>query len=165
MQYLQNDTAANIIADTVTSLVSKRLNQGKRLINVMSGGYDNNTHCYYFIDKDQSHIVNTMDEIHDKRNLYDVEVLMIHLEYIDIEDDDYSIYNSDVKLLEVRTLQTDSATASTLFLDKLYEDKDSKLIKKIYVYKNEVFNTEADLVFHLVDERDARGNNLLFNEL
>ena len=40
MQYLQNDTAANIIADTVTSLVSKRLNQGKRLINVMSGGYD-----------------------------------------------------------------------------------------------------------------------------
>nr|DAK89584.1 MAG TPA: hypothetical protein [Caudoviricetes sp.] len=29
MQYLQNDTAANIIADTVTSLVSKRLNQGK----------------------------------------------------------------------------------------------------------------------------------------
>lgn len=44
---------------------------------------------------------------------------MIHLEYIDIEDDDYSIYNSDVKLLEVRTLQTDSATASTLFLHKL----------------------------------------------
>lgn len=29
MQYLQNDTAANIIADTVTRLVSKRLNQGK----------------------------------------------------------------------------------------------------------------------------------------
>ena len=29
MQYLQNDTAANIIANTVTSLVSEKLQNGK----------------------------------------------------------------------------------------------------------------------------------------
>lgn len=153
MQYLQNDTAANIIADTVTSLVSKGLNQGKRLINVMSGGYDNNTHCYYFIDKDQSHIVNTMDEIHDKRNLYDVEILMIHLDYQIIEDEHHEVYDHDAKILEVRSLVTDSATATTLFLDTLWKHKDVKSIKKIYVYKNEVFDTVENLILYLVDQK------------
>lgn len=162
MQYLQNDTAANIIADTVTSLVSKRLNQGKRLINVMSGGYDNNTHCYYFIDKDQSHIVNTMDEIRNSTNLYDLEILMIHLEYMVIEEKYYEVYDHDVKVLEVRSLVTDSATASTLFLNRLWNDKDAKSIKKIYVHDNEVFNTIEDLMLYLVKQKK---NNLLFNEL
>lgn len=165
MQYLQNDTAANIIADTVTSLVSEKLQNGKRLINVLSGGYDNNTHCYYFIDKDQKHIVNTHREISEHKNLYDVEILMIHLDYQVIEDEHYEIYDHDAKTLEVRELITDSATATTFFLDTLWKHKDVKSIKKIYVYKNEVFDRKADLIFHLVDERDARGNNLLFNEL
>lgn len=153
MQYLQNDTAANIIADIVTSLVSEKLQNGKRLINVLSGGYNNNTHCYYFIDKDQSHIVNTNREINEKKNLYDVEVLMIHLDYQIIEDEHYEVYDHDAKILEVRTLQTDSATASTLFLDKLWEHKDVRSIKKIYVYKNEVFDTIQNLILYLVDQK------------
>ena len=162
MQYLQNDTAANIIADTVTSLVSKRLSQGKRLINVMSGGDDNNIHCYYFIYKDQSHIVNTIDEIRNSTNLSELEILMIHLEYMVIEEKYYEVYDHDVKVLEVRSLVTDSATASTLFLNRLWNDKDAKSIKKIYVHDNEVFNTIEDLILYLVKQKK---NNLLFNEL
>lgn len=153
MQYLQNDTAANIIADTVTSLVSEKLQNGKRLINVLSGGNDNNTHCYYFIDKDQSHIVNTNREINEKENLYDVEVLMIHLDYQTIEDEQYEVYDHDAKILEVRSLVTDSATATTLFLDTLWKHKDTKSIKKIYVYKNEVFDTIQNLILYLVDQK------------
>lgn len=162
MQYLQNDTAANLIADTVTSLVSNRLNQGKRLINVMSGGDDNNTHCYYFIDKDQEHIVNTYREIRESTNLYDIEILMVHLECMVIEDKYYTVYDHDAKILEVRSLITDSATASTYFLDRLWNDKNAKSIKKIYVHDNEVFNTIEDLMLYLVKQKK---NNLLFNEL
>lgn len=162
MQYLQNDTAANIIADTVMSLVSKRLNDGKRLINVLSGGHNNNTHCYYSIDKDQEHIVNTNKEIRENTNLYDIEILMIHLEYMIIEEKYYEVYDHDAKVLEVRSLVTDSATASTCFLDRLWNDKDAKSIKKVYVHNNEIFNTIEELILHLVKQKE---DNLLFNEV
>lgn len=82
----------------------------------MSGGYDNNTHCYYFIDKDQEHIVNTNEEIRENTNLYDIEIL----------------------------------TASTYFLDRLWQHKDAKSIKKIYVHNNEVFNTIENLILHFI---------------
>lgn len=120
---------------------------------MLSGGHDNNTHCYYFIDKDQSHIVNTNREINEKKNLYDVEVLMVHLDYQVIEDEHHEVYDHDAKILEVRSLVTDSATATTFFLDTLWKHKDAKSIKKIYVYKNEVFDTVENLILYLVDQK------------
>nr|DAK89585.1 MAG TPA: hypothetical protein [Caudoviricetes sp.] len=116
----------------------------------MSGGYDNNTHCYYFIDKDQEHIVNTNEEIRENTNLYDIEILMVHLECMVIEDKYYAVYDYDAKILEVRSLITDSATASTYFLDRLWQHKDAKSIKKIYVHNNEVFNTIENLILHFI---------------
>ena len=120
---------------------------------MLSGRDDNNTHCYYFIDKDQSHIVNTNREINEKKNLYDVEVLMVHLDYQVIEDEHHEVYDHDAKILEVRSLVTDSATATTFFLDTLWKHKDVKSIKKIYVYKNDVFDTVENLILYLVDQK------------
>lgn len=67
--------------------------------------------------------------------------------YWDYEDnDDYSIYLYDEKVFEIGLLITD-------FLDNLWKNKDTKIIKRLYVYKDEVLRSKADLMEYAIINR------------
>ena len=154
MNYLQNDKLANIVSTNITTLISRKFQQGKRLLDIRSGGLNTATRCYYFIDQNQEHIVNTVNEIRDEINGYDVELLMTHWKFIDIEDHDNSMYVYNAKIFEISSLVTDSFTASTDFLDELWENKDTKILKRIYAYEDEIFDSERDLIEYLRSNRE-----------
>lgn len=155
MIYLHNDKLANIISERVSTLVSRKLKQGKRILDIKSIGFYDGIRCFFFIDENQEHIVHGAKEFREETNGYDIEILMTHWNFIDIEDDDSSLYVYDAKVFEIGILSTDSFTASTDVLDELWEDKDTKILKRLYAYKDEIFDSEADLKQYLMNNREC----------
>lgn len=153
MNYLHNDKVANVISNQINKLIRRKFLHEKRLLDIRSGGSNSLMRCYYFIDENQEHIVHTTKEFREEINGYDVEVLMTHWNFIDIEDDDSSVYVYDAKVFEIGILLTDSFTASTDFLDYLWEDRDTKILKRIYAYKDKIFYNVSEIIEHVRNNR------------
>lgn len=153
MNYLHNDKVANVISNQINKLIRRKFLHEKRLLDVRSGGSNSLMRCYYFIDENQEHIVHTTKEFREEINSYDVEVLMTHWNFIDIEDDDSSVYVYDAKVFEIGILLTDSFTASTDFLDYLWEDRDTEILKRIYAYEDKIFYSVSEIIEYVRSNR------------
>ena len=153
MNYLHNDKVANVISKQINKLIRRKFLHEKRLLDVRSGGSNSLIRCYYFIDENQEHIVHTVKEFREEINSYDVEVLMTHWNFIDIEDDDSSVYVYDAKVFEIGILLTDSFTASTDFLDYLWEDRDTEILKRIYAYEDKIFYSVSEIIEYVRNNR------------
>lgn len=78
---------------------------------------------------------------------------MTHWNFIDIEDDDSLVYVYDAKVFEIGILLTDSFTASTYFLDYLWEDRDTEILKRIYAYEDKIFYSVSEIIEYVRSNR------------
>lgn len=144
MNFYENNEVANLITNRLNSLITRKLND-KYLVDVKSGGINNATRCYFFVDKDIEKITRTNKEKIKSLNLYDVEILFVRWTYCkNIIDKD--LFVDDVKEFSISKLIVDCNRADYSFLDSLYEEGNCDLLMKIYAYDNKAFNSIKEII-------------------
>lgn len=144
MNFYENNEVAKIITNRLNSLITRKLND-KYLVDVKSGGINNATRCYFFVDKDIEKITRTNKEKIKSLNLYDVEILFVRWTYCkNIIDKD--LFIDDVKEFSISKLIVDCNRADYSFLDSLYEEGNCDLLMKVYAYDNKAFNSIEEII-------------------
>lgn len=144
MNFYENNEVANLITNRLNSLITRKLND-KYLVDVKSGGINNATRCYFFVDKDIEKISRTNKEKIKSLNLYDVEILFVRWTYCkNIIDKD--LFIDDVKEFSISKLIVDCNRADYSFLDSLYEEGNCDLLMKVYAYDNKAFNNIEEII-------------------
>lgn len=144
MNFYENNEVAKIVTNRLNSLIIRKLND-KYLVDVKSGGINNATRCYFFLDKDIEKITRTNKEKIKSLNLYDVEILFVRwICHGNVIDDD--LFIDDIKEFSIHRLITDCDRANYEFLDSLFEESDCDLLMKIYAYDNKAFNSIEEII-------------------
>lgn len=144
MNFYENNEVANLITNRLNSLITRKLND-KYFVDVKSGGINNATRCYFFVDKDIEKISRTNKEKIKSLNLYDVEILFVRWTYCkNIIDKD--LFIDDVKEFSISKLIVDCNRADYSFLDSLYEEGNCDLLMKVYAYDNKAFNNIEEII-------------------
>lgn len=144
MNFYENNEVAKIITNRLNSLITRKLND-KYLVDVKSGGINNATRCYFFVDKDVEIITKTEREKIKTSNLYDIEILFIRWTYCkNIIDND--LFIDDVKEFSISKLIVDCNRADYSFLNSLYEEENCDLLMKVYAYDNKAFNNIEEII-------------------
>ena len=142
-----NTTTRNtfVISQAVSEVVTYTLGiEGLTLLKVESGGVNNDTQVYYFL--------NTIDNLLSvsPRNVpnFDVKLLFLRHETMEIEKfgNGIDLYISGIQHFVVSQTYTDSNTATTSFLDTLYNKVSHEVLAEFFIYKNTLYLSKDALI-------------------
>lgn len=134
-----------VISQTVSEAVAYTLGiEGLTLLKVESGGINNDTQIYYFS--------NTIDSLlsykpYEAPN-FDVKLIFLRRKTMRIDErlkgNNLAIFG--IEHFVVSQVYTDAETATTGFLDTLYEQLHHEVLAEFYIYKNVMYLSQDALI-------------------
>lgn len=134
-----------VISQAVSEAVAYTLGiEGLTLLKVQSGGVNDDTQIYYFS--------NTIDQLltykpYEAPN-FDVKLIFLRRETMNIDEriNGQGLAIFGIEHFVVSETYTDAETATTSFLDTLYENVPHNVLAEFYIYKNVMYLSQNALI-------------------
>lgn len=140
-------TTANTfaISQTVSEVVTNSLvNEGLTLLKTESGGLNNDTQIYYF----SNNIGHLLPYKPSETPEFNVKLVFLRRETMNIDEriNGQGLVIFGIEHFVVSQTYTDNTTATTSFLDTLYETLSHEVLAKFFIYKNTLYLSQNALI-------------------
>ena len=140
-------TTANTfaISQTVSEVVTNSLvNEGLTLLKTESGGLNNDTQIYYF----SNNIGHLLPYKPSETPEFNVKLVFLRRETMNIDEriNGQGLVIFGIEHFVVSQTYTDNTTATTSFLDTLYETLSHEVLAEFLIYKNTLYLSQNALI-------------------
>lgn len=140
-------TTANTfaISQTVSEVVTNSLvNEGLTLLKTESGGLNNDTQIYYF----SNNIGHLLPYKPSETPEFNVKLVFLRRETMNIDEriNGQGLVIFGIEHFVVSQTYTDNTTATTSFLDTLYETLSYEVLAEFFIYKNTLYLSQNALI-------------------
>lgn len=140
-------TTANTfaISQTVSEVVTNSLvNEGLTLLKTESGGLNNDTQIYYF----SNNIGHLLPYKPSETPEFNVKLVFLRRETMNIDEriNGQGLVIFGIEHFVVSQTYTDNTTATTSFLDTLYETLSHEVLAEFFIYKNTLYLSQNALI-------------------